>query len=292
MTAFWLYAGLLFAAALAFILVPQLQLTRSRAGTNRLGMNVALYRERLRELEIQHDAGTLDAGQLAAGRVEAARDLLDDAQRADPAAGVSRSRAIPVLAALATPLLGCALYLHWGSLDQLLQPRQQTGQVAQSIGNITTRLEGLLAASPDSAEGWSLLGRAYTVQGRMGEAAHAFERAATLAGRPPELLGRWAEAWYYAGGRQWTPQLQALTDEALAANPHEATALRLAGMAAFQSGRYPEAASYWERLAATLPEGDPSRAAVDVDIGRARALESQPPQGTSGAVAQPSGIDR
>lgn len=80
MTAFWLYAGLLFAAALAFILVPQLHLPRRRVDANRTRLNVGLYRERLRELETQHDTGTLDAVQLEAGRVEAARDLLDDAQ--------------------------------------------------------------------------------------------------------------------------------------------------------------------------------------------------------------------
>ena len=46
MTIFWLYAGLLFAAALAFILVPQLRLPRRRVDVNRTHLNVGLYRER------------------------------------------------------------------------------------------------------------------------------------------------------------------------------------------------------------------------------------------------------
>lgn len=281
MTVFWLYAGLLFAAALAFILVPQLRLPRRRVDANRSRLNVALYRERLRELETQHDAGTLDALQLEAARVEAARELLDDAQGPEHAAGAPLGRAVPLVAALATPLLALVLYLHWGSLDQLTLARQDTGHAAQSIEKITPRLEALVAATPDSSEGWSLLGRAYRAQGRVTDAAMAFERGATLAGRPAELLGRWAEALYFAGGRRWTPRLLALTDEALASNPQEPASLKLVGMAMFQAGRYAEAADYWERLAVTLPEGDPSRAAIADDIAHARKLAK--PAATKGA---------
>jgi cytochrome c-type biogenesis protein CcmH len=272
MTIFWLYAGLLFAAALAFILVPQLRPPRRRIDASRTDLNVGLYRERLRELETQHGAGTLDAMQLEAGRIEAARNLLDDTQGQEHAAGASLGRTIPLVAALSVPLLALVLYLHWGSLDQLMQARQHAGSSIQSIENVTASLEALLVTSPDSAEGWSLLGRAYMKEERMADAARAFERAATLAGRPPALLGRWAQALYFAGDKQWTPQLQALTDEALASNPQEAASLKLAGMAALQAGRYAEAANYWERLAVTLPEEDPKRAAIAGEIAHAREL--------------------
>lgn len=47
-------------------------------------------------------------------------------------------------------------------------------------------------------------------------------------------------------------------------------------MATFRAGRYAEAAAYWERLAATLPERDPSRAAIADDIARARQLAKAP----------------
>lgn len=277
MTAFWLYAGLLFAIALAFVLVPQLHLPHRRVDTDRNRLNVSLYRERLRELEMHHDASMLDAVQLEAGRVEVARELLDDSQGPEHAAGAPLGRVVPLVAALSVPLLALVLYLHWGSVDQLVPAPQHAGQAAQSIEKVSMRLEALVAARPDSSEGWSLLGRAYMAQERMADAAHAFERAVTLAGRPPELLGHWAEALYFAGGRKWTPQLQALTDEALASNPQEAASLKLAGMAAFQAGRYAEAGAYWERLSVTMPEGDPSLATIAKDIARARELAKPAP---------------
>ncbi len=271
MTIFWLYAGLLFAVALAFILVPQL-LPHRRIDANRTRLNVSLYHERLRELETQYDEGTLDAVQIEAGRVEAARNLLDDAQCPEHAVGAPLGRAIPLIAALSTPLLALAMYLHWGSMDQLILARQHSGSSTQSIEQITTSLEALLATTSDSAEGWSLLGRAYMKEKRMADAARAFERAATLAGRPSELLGRWAQALYFTGDRQWTPQLQALTDEALASDPQEATSLDLLGIASFQAGRYVEAITYWERLIVTLQEGDPTRAAIAENIAHSREL--------------------
>jgi cytochrome c-type biogenesis protein CcmH len=270
MTAFWLCAGLLLAAALAFILVPQVRAPRSRIGADRNRLNVALYQERLRELETRYELGALDAVQYEAARAEAARGLLDDVRSSESVAGAPMGRAIPLVAALSMPVLALVLYLQWGSLDQLMLARQHGGESAQSIENVATRLEALLADRPDSSEGWSLLARAYMAQERLADAARAFERAATLAGRPAELLGLWAEALYIAGDRQWTPQLQALTDEALASNPQEVLSLRLAGMAAFSAGRYAQAATYWERLVATLPEGDPSRAAIADNIARAR----------------------
>jgi cytochrome c-type biogenesis protein CcmH len=271
MTAFWLYAGLLFVGALVFILLPQLPLPRRRIEVNRTHLNIGLYRERLRELDAQRDVGSVDAVQLDAARMEAARELLGDAQDQERIADSHLGRTIPLVAALCTPLLALVLYLHWGSLDQLLLMRQRAD--AQSIEKIAMSREAAsLAAASDSAEGWSSLGRAYIAQQRMAEAARAFERAATLTGRPAQLLGHWAEALYFADGRQWTPQLQELTDEALARNPHEATSLKLLGMATFQEGRYAEAAAYWERLAVALPEEDPSRALIADDIARAREL--------------------
>ena len=271
MIAFWLYAGLLFAAALGFVLVPQLGLWRTPVDADRTRTNVDLYRERLRELEEQHRVGALDAAHLDLGRVEAARELLDDTQTAEHAVDFPLGRTIPLAAALSTPLLALALYLHWGLLDQLKLPRLRSA--AQNIEKSAMRQEALsLAATSDSADGWSSLGRAYMAQGRMSEAAQAYERAAAIGGRPPDVLGHWAEAEYFAGERQWTAKLQALIDEALTSNPREAASLKLAGMAAFQAGRYSDAAGYWERLAATLPEGDMSRASIAKDIARARDL--------------------
>ncbi|RMS42076.1 Cytochrome c heme lyase subunit CcmH, partial [Pseudomonas amygdali pv. photiniae] len=105
---------------------------------------------------------------------------------------------------------------------------------------------------------------------RPGDAAQMFERSVALAGRSPELLGQWAQALYFASDKHFTAQVQALTDEALQADPNEVTSLGLLGIAAFETQRYQAAVDYWTRLLAALPAQDASRSALEGGIARAR----------------------
>ncbi|TBW10688.1 c-type cytochrome biogenesis protein CcmI [Azotobacter chroococcum] len=272
---FWIAAGLLLLLALAFLLLPVVRDRRVQAEEDRTALNVALYEERLAELEAQRAAGTLDAGQLDAGHAEAARELLADTADGEGQRRVSLGKTVPMVVALLVPLLGYGLYLHWGASDKLELARQFDEQ-PKTLEEMTARLEEAVKVQPDSAEGWYFLGRTYMAQERPVDAVRAFEQAARLAQRPPEILGQWAQALYFAEGKRWNPQMQALTDEALAADPAEVTSLGLLGIAAFEERRFADAAGYWERLVAILPEGDPSRAAIVGGIARAREQAGMP----------------
>lgn len=274
MIEFWLAAGLLLLVALAFPLIPVLRGRKAQAEEDRTALNVALYQERLAELQGQQAAGVLTTTQLQAGQAEAARELLADTEGAALERVSRLGKALPLLAALAVPLLGAGLYWHWGAIGDVEQTRElarQPAQQAQSIEELTANLEARVKAEPDSAQGWYFLGRTYMAQQRVQDASKAFERAVSLAGREPELLGQWAQALYFAGDKRWTAQIQGLTDEALKADPQELTSLGLLGIAAFEAGRFAEAIDFWERLVAVLPEQDPSRAAIAGGIERARA---------------------
>jgi len=266
---FWIAASVLLLAALAFLLLPILRGRKAQAEEDRTALNVALYQERLAELAAQRAAGTLTEEQLEAGRADAARELLDDTEGSDDTRSARLGRAVPLLAALLVPLLGYGLYLHWGASDKVELARQ-FGKQPRSLEEMTVRLERAVEAQPDSAEGWYFLGRTYMNQERPADAAKAFARVIELAGRQPELLGQWAQAQYFAGNRQWTKELQALTDEALRADPQEVTSLGLLGIAAYEEARFQDAIGFWERLVATLPEEDPSREAIKGGIARAR----------------------
>ena len=268
MTEFWLPAGLLLLVALSFLLIPVLRVRRAQQEEDRTALNVALYQERVAELQAQGEAGVLTTEQLDRGRDEAARELLADTDNAEPDRSARLGKTVPLLAAVLVPVMGLGLYLHFGASDKVELTRE-FAQAPQSVQEMTSRLERAVQAQPDSAEGLYLLGRAYMAQERAADAAKAFERAAALAGRQPELLGQWAQALYFGNGKQWTAQMQALTDEALKADPAEVTSLGLLGIAAFEDGRYQQAIDYWNRLIAQLPEGDASRAALQGGIERA-----------------------
>lgn len=265
---FWLAAGLLLLVALSFLLIPVLRERRAQREEDRTALNVALYQERVAELQAQQAEGVLDAAQLDSGRAEAARELLADTEGVT-APRVSRlGKPLPLLAAVLVPMLGLGLYLHFGAADKVELTRE-FAQAPQSMEEMTQRLERAVAAQPDSAEGLYFLGRTYMAQDRPADAAKMFERAANLAGRQPELLGQWAQAQYFADGKKWSEQIQKLTDEALKADPKEVTSLGLLGIAAFEGERYQEAIDYWNRLLAQLPPDDNSRVALQGGIERA-----------------------
>jgi cytochrome c-type biogenesis protein CcmH len=265
---FWLAAGLLLLVALSFLLIPVLRGRRAQREEDRTALNVALYQERVAELQAQQAEGVLDVAQMDSGRAEAARELLADTEGVAAPRVSKLGKPLPLLAAVLVPVLGLGLYLHFGAADKVELTRE-FAQAPQSMEEMTRRLERAVAAQPDSAEGLYFLGRTYMAQDRPADAAKMFERAANLAGRQPELLGQWAQAQYFADGKKWSDKIQALTDEALKADPKEVTSLGLLGIAAFEGERYQQAIDYWNRLLAQLPEGDNSRAALQGGIEQA-----------------------
>ncbi|MCE0852558.1 MULTISPECIES: c-type cytochrome biogenesis protein CcmI [Pseudomonas] len=286
MIEFWLSAGLLLLAALSFLLIPILRGRGRQQEEDRTALNVALYQERVAELAAQQAAGVLDEAQMAKGRDEAARELLADTEGAEAPRQGHLGKALPLLAALLVPLLALGLYLHFGAADKV-ELTQEFAEAPKSMEEMTARLERVVQAQPDSAEAMYFLGRAYMAEQRPADAAHTFERAVALAGRQPELLGQWAQALYFAADKKWSPQLQALTDEALKADPNEVTSLGLRGIAAFEGERYQEAIEYWKRLLAQLPEGDASRAALQGGIDRAaERLGGSPGQAAAPVAAR------
>lgn len=286
MTDFWLAAGLLLLVALSFLLIPILRARRSQLEEDRTALNVALYQERVAELRSQLEAGVLASAQLEAGQAEAARELLTDTEGAAPVTPSHLGKALPLLVALAVPVLALGMYLHFGASDKV-ELTEEFSQPPKSMEDMTQRLERAVVAQPDSAEGLYFLGRTYMTQNRPADAARLFERAANLAGRQPELLGQWAQALYFAGDKHWTAQIQSLTDEALKADPREATSLGLLGIAAFEGQRWQQAIDYWQRLLALLPASDASRAALQGGIDKARdRLVGEGGHPTSAPVAQ------
>lgn len=282
MIEFWLAAGLLLLIALGFLLIPVLRERRAQQEEDRTALNVALYEERVAELQVQEADGVLTRAQLDSARTEAARELLADTEGTEPRVDKRLGKAAPAVIALLVPVLAMGLYLHFGASDKVELTRE-LAQPPTSVDNMIQRLERVVAAQPDSAQGLFFLGRAYMSQNRPADAARIFERTAAVAGREPQLLGQWAQALYFAAGKQWSAQVQALTDEALKTDPKEVTSLGLLGISAFEGKRYQDAIDYWQRLLVQLPADDGSRAPLQggIDQAKARLLAS------GGQVAAP-----
>ncbi|RMV72594.1 Cytochrome c-type bioproteinsis protein, partial [Pseudomonas coronafaciens pv. atropurpurea] len=81
---FWVAIALLLLVALGVLLIPVLHGQRAQREEDRTALNVALYQERLAELQAQHEQGVLSLKQCQDARAEAARELLADTEGAEP----------------------------------------------------------------------------------------------------------------------------------------------------------------------------------------------------------------
>lgn len=275
MIGFYLAALSMLLIALLIFLLPVLRVRKYQAEEDRTALNVALYQESLDELDSQFTAGALSAEQLAQGKAEAARVLLQDTETGTPKSIGGFGKALPLIAALLIPIAGFGLYQHWGAYDNV-KLAMDMAEPPESMAEVIERLQKVVAVQPKSLDALFMLGRTYMNAEQPREAARTFNAAIELAGRQPELLSQWAQAEYFANGKRWNDDLQAAVNEVLQDNPDEPTVLGLIGIAAFESGDFQTSINAWSRLVASLNTEDPSVEPIMMGIKQARqALDQQ-----------------
>ena len=273
MTQWFLMAALLLAAA-AVMTRPWWR-GANRKTLRRRGANIAAYRSRLAELEIEREAGLVSADDVAALKAELDARLLSEAQVEDKAVQAGSGRRWPP-ALLTTFLLllfaggWYGLSGSWKAQQQLASGAAQEDQVAAMVQKLQDRLQ----QQPDDPEGWAMLGRSYFVTQKFTDAAKAYGEANARAGQPnPEWLAGQGEALAFARDRdlQGTP-LQ-LFERALAIAPDYGKALWYAGMAAAQAGDMATAKARWGKL---LAQPDLPQQMREVLQAHLQELDGQP----------------
>ena len=273
MTDLWIFGALLLALGVASVLWPVWRHRRS-SSVDRTNLNVALYEERLAELDAQVAAGEISPAQREATAEEASRLLLEDTARADGKQSEKR-RGSPVLLIVAAgllPLIVTGLYMSWGNPEGLALYRElKDSPDPSSLEQMVDRMERITAVQPENGEAWFMLGRGYMSAQQPGRAIGAFENSLKRIGERPEILAQLAQARFFAADNKLDTEAAAALDKALQLNPDEPTALGLLGIAAFEAGEYTGAIGYWERLLAAMPQGSPGAEAIQGGIDRARA---------------------
>src|SRR5256885_9673847 len=275
MTVFLVIGALLITGAVLFI-VPPLLSRRARAGATRDDVNVAVYRDQLRELEADLRAGTLAADQHEKARREIEAGLLADGGGGEtPAQSPRRARAAALPLGLAVPICALAVYLSVGNpralLPQAAEGGTQHGLSAQQFEALVARLAARLKDNPEDAEGWMMLGRSYAVLGRFGEASEAYAKAAARTPHDAQLLADYADALAMAQGRTLRGEPERILLRALAVDPDNVKALLLAGTAAFDRGDHSAAVRHWERALGLLPKESDMIQRVQASIAEARS---------------------
>ncbi len=191
----------------------------------------------------------------------------------------TRRPLLAIALGIALPLAALALYGAIGRPEALTpetgqavhnpQPGEAApGDIAKAVQSLRDRL----AAAPDDAAGWALLGRTLKTLGQYDEALDALQNALRLVPGDPGLQVETVEAMLFAGGRpELPPAARDLLAQALAADPDHQKGLWLAGLDAAQRAEYTTAIEYWQRLRDQIAEGSKVAAALDAQIAQARA---------------------
>lgn len=292
----WLGFALLVLVALAFLFWPLLR--RRHAEASRKAHDLAVYRAQLDEVAQDLARGALTEAEAAAAKLEIQRRLLRADAAADPAAPRRASRGIQIATMIAlalVPVLGGGLYLALGRPDaaqfNLVQARaraEREAQLRQDTERMIVQLRERLAASPDRADGWLLLGRSLLLTDRPAEAIEAFDRAIALQPSEVEAYALRAEALTLAADGSVTDAAQRDFRAVLERDPQHPGARYYLGLARLQQGDTRGAYDDWYALAAETPADAPWLETVQ---GRLRELAPRLGIALNQAVPQPKPAD-
>ncbi|MCK5894952.1 MAG: c-type cytochrome biogenesis protein CcmI [Endozoicomonadaceae bacterium] len=281
MMVFWVLVAALVFVGVCFILLPMLiwqRRTPFNDVQSREQMNLVLYRERLNELEDEHQSGCLEASDYALRKQDIEKQLLGDVDMTSPGLENSSRKTsfvMPVVLCVSLMVAVVSLYLRWGSSDELsLTIALNQSSAEQSMEQLTGKLERVLSRQPENYQGYYLLGRSYMTMGRFQDAAAAFKHVVSLVGDDPEPLSQYAQALFLAQNHRITPQLEGLVERTLAVQSNNVTALGLKGIASFENKRFGDAINVWSSLLA-VTETPESRSALELGIAKARMMLEQ-----------------
>lgn len=247
---FWTLVTLLTAAALYSLLRPLMRRS-DRDDVTRESSLVAIYRERLLQLEQQHQRGELDADQLLLARSELetslALELPDSEQSAPKTPAPTRKKTVPLLIGVAVPALAIALYLTFGMPEAV---NGAGSAVMPSIDEMVSRLEHRLQTNPDDTQGWILLGRSYAALNQFEKARNAYLEAVKRAPANADILFNLAEVTAALQNNSLAGEAERFLNLGLQLDPQSRHGRWLQGILAYQQGDSDKAVKLWEQLLA------------------------------------------
>jgi cytochrome c-type biogenesis protein CcmH len=285
MLMFWIPAALLCVATAALMLAAG----RGRAGqeSERADASLEIYKDQLKEIDLDLAAGSLSAGEADAQRTEISRRLLAVHKERDdrPASGGH----FPRWAVLAVPVIAAAIYWQVGKFGLADVPRNARLAAAETNNDwdaLIARVELQLEKQPNDVEGWKLLVPNYLNMGRYEDAYRAMGKIAGLTGPNPDLYANMAEALVFANNGLMTAQSVKITREALKLSPQHPKALYYAAMGLAQEGKKQEALKAYRDLLALAPATAPWRQTVVTALAELAGPTSAAPQITAEQMQQ------
>jgi len=290
-TLFWAATVVCVLIALAFVLPPLLRKRAGVAKAARRDINIAVYRDQLREMEVDRANGLLTDDQYQSGKVELEARLAEDAlapavQDATPRSAGGRKLGFALAGVIPAAAFGLYFWLgNPASLVAIAEAQANPEATAMAapgshdIMKMVRQVEEKTRNNPDDGQAWTMLAKTYAAMEKWPEAVKAYEKAMALLPDTPAIMTGYAEALAIANNRVLDGKPIELVHKALEKDPDDIKGLELAGIAAFQEKGFAKAAFYFKRLHKLLPAESPY--AQDIDAARKEA-ERLAQQGMTG----------
>ena len=299
---FWLVVSAFLVMALSFVLygfLPAVKRRRHKIDVSNSAsqknddqqqqLNIGLFYEQKTALDSQRDSGALDDSEYEELLADAQRRLLQDvkvsennctasAQTVDGNSGswllISTAFVLLAFSVFLYGQLGAATDMGIANLLKLSQSKQAAGQDSKS--GIAEQLHAALTkgtdSSPDNLYYWVLLARMEQERNNFNAAAAAYKSALVVAPDDADIHAELAQVLFSLAGNTPTEEMQAHAQKALAADPTNASALGLLGIAAFAHKDYRGASTYWQAALKNTPPMSSSAEALRSGISRAKSL--------------------
>lgn len=276
-----------------------------------LDINVAVFRERLAELKIDKDSGTIDDTHYQNQKLELERQLLDAQREVTPmvAPGI-KSRLIvmvwvPVLAAMAYLLIGnrTPVFELWTSEDKVGQVADDllTGKIDQPPAwaiedgrQLISAMQTNVYRHADDPDRWMRLSELFLSLEATPSAIEALSRAYRLSPENEEIATSYAQISFFANEGRLDANIRRVLQDVLVDNPQHEGAQMLMAMGEARSNNFDEAQGWISRLRNSIAAkpGDHSRALASLDelSANINAQKAQVAQGVDVTVVVNSSL--
>jgi len=252
MTEFLLFAALLLAASLVFVLLPLWRASKP-VGDRRREANITVYHQRYAEIEREVSAGRMTRRDAELEKDELGARLLADIDDSPALTGNTQKPTRPWVISLlvVVVLVGGVSATYWQIGDPNAFENAGMPDIATMVGELEQRVE----QAPDDLQARAMLARAQEATGDYSAAADNYKAInAAMPSPQAPIIAAEADATLQA-----TDDLQGRTamlfGQLLTLDPESREALWYLGLAAAERGDDREAVAHWDRLLALdLPD--------------------------------------
>lgn len=283
---FWILLGLLCLLSVAAVAWPLLR-GQATAGLDNAQSQLAVMRDRNRELDREQASGRLTAAEADDARAELVDSLADalppsETAVSDPASGNKSKRILTAaMVTIAMPVLAFMTYQYVGEPQIGAYPEmvsRDAPYTAEEIKQMLAQLSQHTQDNPNDGEAWLALAQARRVQGEYAESAKAYGRAAALLPPSARLLADQAEMTAVAQGRVFAGVPEQLLLQALKIDPAELKVNALLGATYMQAQQQAKALPHLRILLDSLdPNDEESQQIAQVVAGIEERLSQAPP---------------